>query len=238
MGYFDVANSPLLYVLVTAGVLYIVGLSAVFLRKSWRRCLELGISKEKLSAVARSSAVFTIVPSVSIVIGLFTLSTVLGIPWPWYRLSVVGSVSYELMAADMVADGMGYGSVGEMAAQADHTVFGAVMFVMSICILAGIIINIFAVEKIQTGMSTLKKKRGDWGTIVNSCFFLGIVAAFTPLIFASGTVYALTFLISMGVAALCALCMRRFHLKWLGSFIRSISLIVSMAASVLLEQIF
>ena len=44
MGYFDVANSPLLYVLVTAGVLYIVGLSAVFLRKSWRRCLELGIS--------------------------------------------------------------------------------------------------------------------------------------------------------------------------------------------------
>ena len=238
MGYFDVANSPLLYVLVTAGVLYIVGLSAVFLRKSWRRCLELGISKEKLSAVARSSAVFTIVPSVSIVIGLFTLSTVLGIPWPWYRLSVVGSVSYELMAADMVADGMGYGSVGEMAAQADHTVFGAVMFVMSICILAGIIINIFAVEKIQTGMSTLTKKRGDWGTIVNSCFFLGIVAAFTPLIFASGTVYALTFLISMGVAALCALCMRRFHLKWLGSFIMSISLIVSMAASVLLEQIF
>ena len=75
MGYFDVANSPLLYVLVAAGVLYIVGLSAVFLRKSWRRCLELGISKEKLSAVARSSAVFTIVPSVSIVIGLFTLST-------------------------------------------------------------------------------------------------------------------------------------------------------------------
>ena len=123
MGYFDVANSPLLYVLVAAGVLYIVGLSAVFLRKSWRRCLELGISKEKLSAVARSSAVFTIVPSVSIVIGLFTLSTVLGIPWPWYRLSVVGSVSYELMAADMVADGMGYSSVGEMAAQADHTVF-------------------------------------------------------------------------------------------------------------------
>ena len=56
MGYFDVANSPLLYVLVAAGVLYIVGLSAVFLRKSWRRCLELGISKEKLSAVARSSA--------------------------------------------------------------------------------------------------------------------------------------------------------------------------------------
>lgn len=138
MSYFDVANSPLLYVLVAGGILYIIGLSAVFLIKAWRRCRELGISREKLKAVARSSAVFTIVPSVSIVIGLFSLAAVLGVPWPWYRLSVVGSVSYELMAADMVADGMGYGSVGEMAVQADYSVFGAVMFVMSICILAGV----------------------------------------------------------------------------------------------------
>lgn len=237
MGYFDVANSPLLYLLVAAGILYIVGLSAVFLRKAWKRCLELGVSGEKLRAIARSSAVFTVVPSISIVIGLFTLSTVLGVPWPWYRLSVVGSVNYELMAADMVADGMGYSSVSEMTARADYSVFGAVMFVMSICILAGIIINIFAVEKIQNSMNKLKKKRGDWGAIVNSCFFLGIVAAFTPLIFASGTVYALTFLVSMGVAALCVLCMRRFKLNWMGSFIMSISLIVSMAASVFLERL-
>lgn len=238
MSYFDIANAPLLYLLTAAGILYIVGLSAVFLRKSWKRCLELGISGEKLKAIARSSAVFTIVPSLSIVIGLFTLSTVLGVPWPWYRLSVVGSVSYELMAADMVASGMGYGSVGEMAAKADYQVFGAVMFVMSICILTGIVVNIFAVEKIQKGMSSLKTKHGDKGTIINASFFLGIIAAFTPLIFASGIVYALTFLISMAVAAVCALCMKRFRLKWLGSFIMSISLIVSMSASVLLEYLF
>lgn len=237
MGYFEVANAPLLYVLVAAGVLYIVGLSLVFLRKAWNRCLELGISSQKLRAIARSSAVFTIVPSISVVIGLFTLSTVLGVPWPWYRLSVVGSVSYELMAAEMVADGMGYDSVGQMAAQADYSVFGAVMFVMSICILAGIIINLFAVERIQKGMTTLKQKQGDWGTIVNACFFLGIVAAFTPLIFASGAVYTLTFLISALVAAVCALCARRFQLKWMGTFTMSISLVVSMAASVLLEQL-
>ena len=237
MSYADVANSPLLYALVIAGVLFIVGLSAVFLHKSWNRCLELGISKDKLKEIARSSAVFTIVPSLSIVIGLFTLSTVLGVPWPWYRLSVVGSVSYELLAADMVADGMGYASVGEMAANAEYSVFGAVMFIMSICILSGIIVNLFAVEKIQRGMNQLKKKKGDWGTIINSCFFLGIVSAFTPLIFASGTVYALTFIISALAAALCVWCMRRFRLKWMGSFTMSISLIVSMAASVLLEKV-
>ena len=214
------------------------GLSAVFLRKSWRRCLELGISKEKLSAVARSSAVFTIVPSVSIVIGLFTLSTVLGIPWPWYRLSVVGSVSYELMAADMVADGMGYGSVGEMAAQADHTVFGAVMFVMSICILAGIIINIFAVEKIQTGMSTLKKKAGRLGHHRQLLLLPGD----------RGRLHAADLRLrnslrpdlphQHGSGGPVRFVHEALSSQVAGSFIMSISLIVSMAASVLLEQIF
>ena len=103
-------------------------------------------------------------------IGLFTLSTVLGIPWSWYRLSVAGSVTYELTAAEMVADGMGFSSVGDMAANADYHAFGAVMFVMSICILAGILVNLFAVEKIQKGMSNYKKKKGDWGSVMNSCF--------------------------------------------------------------------
>lgn len=35
MGYFDVANSPLLYVLVAAGVLYIVGLSGRLSAAVW-----------------------------------------------------------------------------------------------------------------------------------------------------------------------------------------------------------
>lgn len=44
MNYFDVANSRLLYVLVGGGLLYISGLVLVFMRKAWKRALELGIS--------------------------------------------------------------------------------------------------------------------------------------------------------------------------------------------------
>ena len=237
MGYIDVANSPLLYGAVAVGILYIVGLAAVFLKKAWSRCLALGISQKKLWEIARSSAVFTVVPSLSIVIGLFTLSTVLGIPWSWYRLSVVGSVTYELTAAEMVADGMGFSSVGDMAANADYHAFGAVMFVMSICILAGILVNLFAVEKIQKGMSNYKKKKGDWGSVMNSCFFLGIMAAFTPLIFASGFIYAMTFVVSALTAAACHWLMKRFVIRWLGSFIMSISLIASMVFAVFMTGV-
>lgn len=238
MGYLDVANSKLLYLLVGIGILYIVGLSLVFLRKAWRRSLDLGVSRKKLVQVARSSAVFTVVPSLSIIIGLFSLSAVLGIPWPWYRLSVVGSVTYELTAAEMVADGMGYPSAAAMAGAGDYRVFGAVMFVMSICILGGIIINLFAVKRIQTSLTRYKTSKGDWGTILPGCFFLAIMAAFTPLMFTSGLIYALTFCTSILVTGVQYLAIQHFGLLRMKSFVMSISLVVSMGAAVLFTQLF
>ena len=96
-----------MYIAVIVGLLLIFLLCAVMLKMAWGRCIELGISPVK--DVIKSSVIFSIVPSLSIVIGLFSLAAVLGVPWPWFRLSVVGSVSYELIA-DMVATGAGYES--------------------------------------------------------------------------------------------------------------------------------
>ena len=160
MNYFDVANSRLLYILVGIGLLYISGLVLVFMRKAWRRALELGISQKTILEVVKSSAVFTVIPSISVIIGLFSLSTVLGVPWSWFRLSVVGAVSYELTAAEMVSDALGFQSAGAMAAANNYEVFGAIMFVTSICILAGMITNIFCAKKIQVSMTRYRKSKG------------------------------------------------------------------------------
>ena len=91
----DIINSPLLLTLVIIGLLYIVGFSLVYLKKACKRCIELGITKEEIKKVIKSSCVFSIVPSLSIVVGLFVLISVLGTVWSWWRLSVIGSLSYE-----------------------------------------------------------------------------------------------------------------------------------------------
>ena len=65
----DIITSPLLLILVIIGLLYIVGFSLMYLKKAYNRCLELGISKEDLKTVIKSSVVFSIVPSLSIVVG-------------------------------------------------------------------------------------------------------------------------------------------------------------------------
>lgn len=137
MTFNEIMNSPLLYGLVGLGIAYIILFCLITLKKAYKHALELGITREKLKLVITSSAIYSVVPSISIVIGLFSLASVLGVPWSWFRLSVVGSVTYELMAADMVATGTGYESVAALNAAGDASVVGTVMFVMSICIMGG-----------------------------------------------------------------------------------------------------
>src|SRR5699024_7958696 len=96
-------------------------------------------SREKLKKIVKSSIIFTIVPSIAIVIALFSLASVLGIPWSWFRLSVVGSLAYELMAAEMTVTGAGYDSLGQFVASGDISSVGTIMFVMSISIIGGIV---------------------------------------------------------------------------------------------------
>ena len=45
----------------------------MYLKKAYDHCLELGITRKELSNVIKSSLVFSIVPSLSIVVGLFVL---------------------------------------------------------------------------------------------------------------------------------------------------------------------
>ena len=73
----DIIQSPLLLALVIGGLLYISAFSLVYLKKAYDHCLELGITRKELSNVIKSSLIFSVVPSLSIVVGLFVLIAVL-----------------------------------------------------------------------------------------------------------------------------------------------------------------
>ena len=86
----DIIQSPLLLALVIGGLLYISAFSLVYLKKAYDHCLELGITRKELSNVIKSSLIFSVVPSLSIVVGLFVLIAVLGSVWAWWRLDADG----------------------------------------------------------------------------------------------------------------------------------------------------
>lgn len=136
----DIIQSSLLLALVIGGLLYISAFSLVYLKKAYDHCLELGITRKELSNVIKSSLIFSVVPSLSIVVGLFVLIAVLGSVWAWWRLSVIGSLSYETMISSSIAQVLGYASSAEMLESATGRQFGVVMILMSVGMLSGFLI--------------------------------------------------------------------------------------------------
>ena len=95
----DITGSPLLLALVIGGLGYIMAFSVVYLLKARKRALEMGITKKEINDIIKSSLIFSIVPSLSIVIGLVALAASLGTIWAWWRLSVIGSLSFATQIA-------------------------------------------------------------------------------------------------------------------------------------------
>ncbi|MDR1352887.1 MAG: DUF5058 family protein, partial [Treponema sp.] len=73
MSFFDVANHWLIYLLVIIGIIFVAGFSLVSMRKSWKRAVVKGWSHEKLMNLVKMTVSTTIMPSISIVIGVFAL---------------------------------------------------------------------------------------------------------------------------------------------------------------------
>ena len=76
------ANSPLLFILIGAGLLAIIAFALYSFKKAKKRCLDLGMSEETISAVVKSTITAAIVPSLAILLGFVILSVSLGVAWP------------------------------------------------------------------------------------------------------------------------------------------------------------
>ena len=102
---------------------------------AFKRGKELNMTKEEMKEAARSSAIFSIIPSLPIIVSYLLLVPALGRYFPWLRLSVVGSAVYETMVANMAAEAFGLESI--TAGEIPVDVFVFILFVVTIGILGG-----------------------------------------------------------------------------------------------------
>lgn len=233
----EILNSPLLYALVGGGILVVLAICAVFFVRGRKRALELGVTPKEFNSAMKGCVVFSIVPSIAVIIGLFSLAPLLGAPWPWFRLSVVGSLQYELMAADLAAQGVGYESLAAFNASNDPSALGTIMFVMSISIMAGMVCNIFFTKRICKTANSYTSKSGAWGALAISCFTTAMMCTFLSAQLVSGLIPLLVVIVSAAVTiGLTQLAIKK-NIRWLGDYIMSIALILGMASAVIFTNI-
>ena len=174
-------NHPLLFLLAGILVAVVLGQSVYFLLKALRRSKQLGMDQAKIRKTVITASVFTVAPAVAIVISVITLSKKLGLPLPWLRLSVVGSMSYETIAANNALSAMGQslGSNAPLTAQQ----YVNVLLVMTISILMGIWLVPVIGKKLQSGMAKLGNRDAKWADIFQNSLFIGMIAAFLGFVF-------------------------------------------------------
>ena len=238
-------NSPLIYGLYGAVVVFVVAMSLYYIVRSVRRAKALNMDMGKIKKVFTTSAVFSILPAIGIGIGVVTLIGSIGIALPAIRLSVIGSLQYETMMADGAASAIA-GSMeqfigGNITAQD----FVTIATVMTIPIVTGPIVVIFFYKKFQPKVQMLSSKTSatssggiNIGDLLFQVVFIGMILGYLAMSLtsiASGAGYVDNYYNFLAIV-IAALCMYVFDLlinkcgqTWLDSFSTPFSMLIAMA---------
>ena len=157
ISYLSIANSPLMFTLCGIVIVYVLGQSFVFMRRAWKRGKEIGLDVKIMKSTITGSALFSVVPSIPILIILIMLMSVMGNYFPWLRLSVIGSSSYENVAANVAARSYGLLSYTDKGYNA--SIFISSMWAMSICILYEPLLVMLGKKSLDKGMARLIQKK-------------------------------------------------------------------------------
>ncbi|MBU3917898.1 DUF5058 family protein [bacterium] len=226
--YLEIANSPGMWVACSAIIVVVFVQVIKLTRISLKAGQAIGMSKKDMFVAFRSGFTVTIVPAIAILLGLALLIPRLGLPFPWMRLSVIGSVSYELIAAGIAAAEMGLdGLSGNFTGE----VFAVAVWTMSL----GAAVGLLVVALMTPSIDKLKNKiaGGDdqWMQILSSAAFFGAVSymATQPLVKGGSSLMALLGgFLSM---ALIGIIITVGKQNWLKEWALSLSIVLGMVSA-------
>lgn len=247
----EFANSWWMYLLGAIVVIVVLVGSFFFIFKSIKDAKELNMDQALIKKTIFNSAMFTILPSISILIGVIALSGTLGIPLPWIRLTVIGALHYEGVAASTAYP-------NATLATMTPEMFVTIAFVMTLGILSGPIYCLFGFkaydkkvlaktrdeQENEITIEENKKEKKSFGPILFDAVFIAMISAFLaediaklfsgeskPIDTYIPTVVIIVTFLSMAIFDFIE---KKFKQKWLGSFSLGLSMIIGMAVAVLL----
>ncbi len=256
--YLKSVNAGYFYLVVALVMTFITVMCVVFIVKSYRAGLKLGMDKKVLKKTIMSSATFTLLPSISILLGVIALSGTLGVPFSWLRLSVIGALQYELNVAEIAAQSIGLS--GLQLSSLSPKAFITIALVMTLGILGGIFCCVFFLKKYLSKINKKSKvdekvandevskeegeKKPGFGAYATTAMFVGLCAAYIGSYVGKAIPRENFDVMPLIVAIIAALCMSIFEYfiqkkgkKILENFSLAASMLIAMAAAVLIEML-
>ncbi len=234
--------------IIAVGIIFVSGL---FLAKSIKRANKIGMDKKIIKNAIRNSAIFSIVPSIPIVIGVAVMATmllnVLGIPW--IRLTVIGALQYEITIAGLVG-----GEASVLSEKAVATAF----IIMTVAIMSGPLFNVFVFKKYQGKLSYIRDNNKKLLDTITGALLGGLLAGIVSYMIISGfnslitgkntvntdgstTIGAVTLLTlasSVIIMVICGILMKVFKWKWMENYALPLTMLGALALAMLFQSLF
>jgi hypothetical protein len=233
--YLEIANSGYFYLWGGIILLVILIQSLLFIRLAWKEGKRIGLSNKRMLTGLRAGMVTAVINSIPIVIMLIAMSAVLGVPFPWIRLSVIGSGPYELLAAGIGAKSMGVNGLGGEGYT--QFVFANSVWVMTIGAMWSGLMVFFFLKTIKRQYKKIETRDPRWMKIITSTAFFGVICIFLAQPITAGGVPLFTALTGAVLMVICALAITKLNMKWLREFALPISMIGAMAGAILFSKI-
>lgn len=233
LDYLKIANNSVLYLCAIILVFMVFVQATLFLRINIRRGKELNISKEKMKKAFKSGSIASVIPTIAIIIALYSLAPALGIPISWGRLSVIGSMIYELTAAGIGAAAMGVEKVGgdgytvQVFANSVWTMCFGPIWSVTIC-------GLF-LKKIKSGYKTTSSKDKRWSKVLTDTAFMSIFIYFVMNPILKGGLDLITVIISAASMALFTYLITKKKMKWLKEYAVAFSMIIAMVLAIVIS---
>jgi hypothetical protein len=242
----------LIYVLGGLISLAIIAMSTFFILKASRRAKEIGMDKKVVTETIKNSAIFTIVPSIPIVIGVGIMMQYLGLAIPWIRLTVIGALQYELVTMDAAQNAL----FSVNPAYTTEMLVATAVVMMTLCILAGPIFNILFYKKYQTKLADMQKKNSKKmdtitggllggllagmlsAIIVGGIFTIGDPQTYSGGVNNYGEIILITLAASIIIMAICGIVLVVFKQKWIENYALPLTIIGALAIAYAFVPVF
>lgn len=196
MEYLNVANGVPMLVLCTIVLLVVLAQPISMMIMAFKEGKKVGLSSDEMKKTVKSTAIFAIIPSMPVLASYLILVPTLGKYFPWLRLSVVGSVTYETTVAQQAAEAFGYSSIYDVDFPLE--VFFSILLILTVCILGGNFFNLFFLKSYDQVVQKVLSKNAKFVSIMTGAIFVAMYSVFaTPTVLNVGKpVGIITFLVT------------------------------------------
>ena len=243
-----VESYAIIYALGAIIALTIILMSLAFLFKALKRAKAIGMDSKVVTEAIKNSAIFSIVPSIPIVIGVGIMMQFVGLAIPWIRLTVIGALQYEILALD---------AAGGTVIGADAKTIATAVVIMTISIISGPLFNAIFYKKYQTKLLELQQKNerkmnaitgallgGMLAGIMSSLIVGGFFGIGNPVTDAGtgittyGEITLITLAASVVLTGICGIILFVGKQKWIESYTLPISILGALAVAFLFVPVF